>query len=102
MDLHLSSSNGFLSSKIYDKREPFDFDIVIFPFMDGDVPRRPSYGVYISQLIRFARVCSHVDDFFICCLVHRGSTDDLHLLHISSGIVWQSRDLQLSRNTLYL
>ena len=31
--------------------------------MDGDVPRRPSYGVYISQLIRFARVCSHVGDF---------------------------------------
>ena len=39
------------------------FDIVNFPFLDGDVPRRPSYGVYISQLIRFARVCSHVDDF---------------------------------------
>ena len=34
-----------------------------FPFLDGDVPRRPSYGIYISQLIRFARVCSHVDDF---------------------------------------
>ena len=33
------------------------------PFLDGDAPRRPSYGVYISQLIRFARVCSHVDDF---------------------------------------
>ena len=31
--------------------------------VDGDVPRRPSYGVYISELIRFARVCSHVDDF---------------------------------------
>ena len=31
--------------------------------MDGDVPRRPSYGVYISHLIRFARVCSHVEDF---------------------------------------
>ena len=29
--------------------------------MDGDVPRRPSYGVYIFQLIRFARVCSYVD-----------------------------------------
>ena len=39
------------------------FDIVNFPFFDGDVPCRPSYGVYISQLIRFARVCSHVDDF---------------------------------------
>ena len=63
MDLHLSISNGFVSSKIYDKRDYFDFDIVNFPFLDDDVPRRPSYGVYISQLIRFARVCSHVDDF---------------------------------------
>ena len=36
---------------------------VYFPFLDGDVPRSPSYGVYISQLIRFARVCSNVDNF---------------------------------------
>ena len=34
-----------------------------FPFLDGNVPRSTSYGVYISQLIRFARVPSHVDDF---------------------------------------
>ena len=47
----------------YDKCDDFDFDIVNFPFLDGDVTRRPSYGVYISQLITFARVCSHVDDF---------------------------------------
>ena len=63
MDLHLSISNGFVLSKIYDKRDDFDFDIVNVPFLDGDVPRRPSYAMYISQLIRFARVCSHVDDF---------------------------------------
>ena len=62
LDLHLSNSNSFASSKIYDKRDDFDFDIVNFPFLEGDVPRPPSYGVYISQLIRFARVCSHVDD----------------------------------------
>ena len=37
--------------------------VVNFPFLDGHVPSSPSYGVYISQLIRFARVCSHVDDF---------------------------------------
>ena len=55
--------NGFVSSKIYDKRDDFDFDIVNFPFLDGDVPRRASYDVYISQLIRFARVCNHVTDF---------------------------------------
>ena len=42
LDLHLSSSNGFVSSKIYDKRDDFDFDIVNFPFLDGDVPSRPS------------------------------------------------------------
>ena len=54
LNLHLFIPNGFVSSKIYDKRDDFDFDIVNFPFLDGDVPRRPSYGVYISQLIRFA------------------------------------------------
>ena len=62
LHLHLSISNGFVSSKIY-KREDFDFDRVNFPFLDGDVPRSTSYGVYISQLIRFARVSSHVADF---------------------------------------
>ena len=34
-----------------------------FPFLDGGVPRSTSYGVYISQLIGFARISSHVDDF---------------------------------------
>ena len=63
LDLHSSISNGFVSSKIYDKRDDFDFDIENFPFLDGDVPRSTSYGVYISQLIRFARVSSHVVDF---------------------------------------
>ena len=57
LDLHLSISNGFVSSKIYDKRDDFDFDIVNFPFLDGDVPRST------SQLIWFARVSSHVADF---------------------------------------
>ena len=59
----MSITNGIVSSKIYDKRDDFNFEIVNFPFLDGDVPRSPSYGVYISQLIRFARVCSNVDDF---------------------------------------
>ena len=40
-----------------------NFDIVNFPFLDVDVPQRPSNGVYISQLIRFARASSHVTDF---------------------------------------
>ena len=56
-------TNGKVSSEIYDKRDDFNFEIVTFQFLDRDVPRSASYGVYISHLIRFARVCSNVDDF---------------------------------------
>ena len=52
-----------MKTKIYDKRDDFDFDVVNFPFLDGYVPRSASYGGYISQLLRYARVSSHVDDF---------------------------------------
>ena len=62
-DLGLSITNGSVSAKIYDKRSDFSFEIVNFPFLDGDVPRSPSYCVYISQLICFARAHSNVDDF---------------------------------------
>ena len=63
LDLNLCISNGTVSTKIYDKPDDFDFDIVNFPFLDGDVPRRTSYGVYISQLITFARASSNLNDF---------------------------------------
>ena len=63
LDLHLLISDGFVQTKLYNKQDDFDFDIVNFSFLYGDVPRSTSYGVYISQLIRFARVSSHVDDF---------------------------------------
>ena len=63
LDLNLSITNGKVSSKIYDKLNDFNFETVNFSFLDGDVPRSPSYCVYISQLIRFSRVCSIVDDF---------------------------------------
>ena len=59
LDFNLSIQNDTVSTKIYD----FDFDIVNFAFLDGDVPQRQSYGVYISQLIRFSRASSHVNDF---------------------------------------
>ena len=56
LDLHLSISND----------DDFDFEIVNFPFLDGDVPRSLTYGVYISQRIRFARASSYVADFNTC------------------------------------
>ena len=63
LDLNLSITHCIVSSKIYDKQDDFNFEIVNFHFLDGDVPCSPSYGVYISQLIRLARVCFNVDDF---------------------------------------
>ena len=63
LDLHLSISNDIVSTKIYDKRDDYDFEIVNFPFLDGDVLHSTSYGIYISQLIHFARASSFVADF---------------------------------------
>ena len=62
-DLYSSISNDIVSTKIYDKRDDFDFKIANFPFLDDDVPRPTSYGVYIPQLIRFARASRYFTDF---------------------------------------
>ena len=61
--MHLSISNDIVSTNIYDKRDDFDFEIVNFPFLDGDIPRSTSYRVFISHLIRFARASRYVADF---------------------------------------
>ena len=66
-------SGGKLSTRLYDKCDDFDFHIVNFPFLSSNIPSGPYYGVYISQLIRYAQCCSNYDDFRYCqkCLVDR-------------------------------
>jgi hypothetical protein len=54
---------GKLTIQLYDKQGDFEFVIVIFPYTCSNIPLSPVYGVYISQLIRFARVCSTYDQF---------------------------------------
>ena len=64
LDLNLEiDNNRNLVSKIYDKRDDFNFQIVNFPFLCGNIPVSPAYGVYISQLIRYSRACSKYQDF---------------------------------------
>ena len=64
LDLHLDiDSEGRLRTNLYDKRGDFNFSIVSFPFMCSNIPAAPAYGVYISQLIRYSRVCGTYDDF---------------------------------------
>ena len=52
-----------VSTKLYDKRDDFSFHIVNFPFLSSNIPSGPTYGVYTSQLIRYARCCSQYSDF---------------------------------------
>ena len=63
LDLLLDSHDTTLCTKLYDKRDDFNFTIVNFPFLDSNIPASPAYGVYVSQLIRYARACSVYADF---------------------------------------
>jgi hypothetical protein len=63
LDLKLEIRNGKIHHSLFDKRDAFDFTIVNFPDLSGNIPARQSYGVFTSQLIRYARCCQDFDDF---------------------------------------
>ena len=64
---------------VYDKRDDFDFRIVNFPHMDSNIPANPVYGVYISQLVRYARICTSKADFLHRLRqVFNGKVSNLH------------------------
>ena len=54
--------HGTLKTKLYDKRDAFQFDIVSFPHIHGNIPPMPAYGVYIGELIRIVRTCAEPMD----------------------------------------
>ena len=63
LDLSLEISNNKITHKLYDKRDAFGFSIVNFPDLSGNIPKKHSYGVFVSQLIRYARCCQEKVDF---------------------------------------
>ena len=52
-----------LFAQFFDKRDAFDFDIVNFPDLSGNIPTAPVYGTYISQMVRYSRACHNYDNF---------------------------------------
>ena len=65
--LFTRDENNNITTKLYDKRDAFGFHIVNFPFMSSNIPSAPAYGVYASQLIRYACCrCSNYGDFLSC------------------------------------
>jgi hypothetical protein len=58
-------TNGKISTQLYDKRDYFNFSIVNFPYLCSNIPASPAYGVYILQLIRYARDCTTNNQFLV-------------------------------------
>ena len=58
LDLNMKVIDNSIQTSVYDKPDDFGFPIVNFPWLSGDVPRLPSYGIYILQLVRFVRCCT--------------------------------------------
>ena len=63
LDLLIDISSGSLVCSIFDKKDAFDFDIVNFPDLSGNIPTAPAYGTYISQLIGYSRACHNDANF---------------------------------------
>ena len=56
LDLLLSVKNGVTTALVFDKRDAFNFPIVNFPTLTGNIPLKISYGVFVCELVRYARV----------------------------------------------
>ena len=74
LDISISICSSKYGTEVYDKRDAFNFNIVNFPYMSSNIPANPTYGVYISQLIRISRIC---DTFQSFVLRHRLLTERL-------------------------
>ena len=83
---------------LYDKRDDFEFYTVNFPFLSSNIPSGPCYGVYISQLIGYARCCSHYDDFRYRhkCLVNRLLSQGYIVLRLEKSFKEFMADIRIS------
>ena len=65
LDLLLSiGRDGQLRTSLYDQRDDFAFNVTNFPFL-GDIPSSPAYGIFISQLLRYAMACSYYENLIL-------------------------------------
>ena len=62
LDLSEEIIDNKIKIKLYDKREDYNFEIVNYPHLDSNIPEKIAYGVFTSQLIRYARIFTHKED----------------------------------------
>jgi hypothetical protein len=91
LDLHIDiDSVGRLRTKLYDKRNEFNFPIVNFPFICSKIPAAPAYGVYSSQMIRHSRACGSYQDFLDRGLMlSRKLLNQMFLLVKLKSLLWK-------------
>ena len=63
--LFIRDKSNNITTKLYGKHDTFGFHVVNFPFMSSNIPSASAYGVYASQLIRYARCCSNYSDLLL-------------------------------------
>ena len=63
LDISISICNNKYVTEVYDKRENFYFNIVNYPYMCSNIPAKPTYGVYVSQLVRISRIYDNYVSF---------------------------------------
>ena len=67
LDLTISIYRGKFYIKLYDIRNDYNFEVINYPFLDGNIPKGQSYGIFISQLVRLARINSSFNGFLSDC-----------------------------------
>ena len=67
LDIDTEITDKKFVTSLYDKRKDFNFEMVNHPFLCGNFPKRPSYGVFLSQIVRFSRVCMKYQCFIGDC-----------------------------------
>ena len=63
LDIDIKIHNNTIITKLYDKRDDFDFTINNFPILTSNIHSKRTHGIIISQLIRYCKVCLFYDDF---------------------------------------
>ena len=84
--LFTQDKSNNITTKLYDKHDAFGFHTVNFPCISSNIPSAPAYGVYASQLIRYANCCSNFSDFLLChsALVTRLLSQSYKINHLSN------------------
>ena len=77
LDMNIDINGNFFNSKLFDKRDSFNFRVINFPCITySNIPSIPSYGIFISQILRICRICTQYADF--CTAINRLSQEFLN------------------------